>query len=114
MSSREYKEGYRPTLQLVGQELYLQFIPACLPERNAYHSDSFYQGTHKTEHLRDTPFLRSVCPAPPQQCCRGRAGAFTTKEDGGHTLLTKAGTQGTNSHLDKYSVIPTLSSSVWF
>lgn len=37
----------------------------------------------------------------------GTAPAFTTKEDGGHTLLTKAGTQGTNSHLAKYSVIPT-------
>lgn len=37
----------------------------------------------------------------------GTAPAFTTKEDGGHTLLTKAGAQGTNSHLAKYSVIPT-------
>lgn len=63
VSSEDNTEGHRFTLQLVEQELYLLFTPACFPE-GSYHSNSFVKGhkhTHThTQHLGGTPFMRST------------------------------------------------------
>lgn len=112
MAGGENKDGHRFTPQLAEQERYLQLTPVCFPE-GSYHSNSFVKG-HTKQHLRDTPFMRSVLHTQAQPFWVPQQAGSRAVDRGRISQLTKAGAQRTNSALVKSPSMPALSSSGQF